>query len=423
MADKTQLAKLLRSVQEWNEWRDNNRKIKVDLSNADLNGAKLIVANLSHANLWEADLINTNLSYANLHQANLSRAILNNANLSGANLIKANFSRANLDESILNDANLIEANFIEANLSRIQAHRTNFKGANLTGACIQDWMINPQTNLDNIVCKYIYLKLLLPNLLWNYTDRRPHDPNRNFDPGEFSQLFQIVQDSLSLYFSNGVDWQAAAYSFQSIMTDGTPLDIEGINRTEDGGVIITVNVPENIHKGKVEGEFLKGYEMAQKAFEGERRATEKHLESQERQINQLMTKLDEFRTINITAQKIHRLEAMTEKDVTVSENKIYGSGYTEGNTTVNVNQPQDLASAAKEIQDLLDRLSVTYPTTTLSEKSAVAEKAIAQIKSDENWLGKVLRVIKVMGKEAFFEAIDHPTANVLRAGFEELLSD
>ena len=62
-------------------------------------------------------------------------------------------------------------------------------------------------------------------------------------------------------------------------------------------------------------------------------------------------------------------------------------------------------------------------TTTLSEKSAVAEKAIAQIESNENLLGKVVRVTKAMRKEAFFEAIDHPAANVLRAGFEEFLSD
>ena len=43
-----------------------------------------------------------------------------------------------------------------------------------------------------------------------------------------------------------------------------------------------------------------------------------------------------------------------------------------------------------------------------SEKSAIAEKAIDRIKSDENWLGKVVRIIQAMGKEAFFEAIDHP---------------
>ncbi|MEA5467695.1 DUF6887 family protein [Spirulina sp. 06S082] len=104
-------------------------------------------------------------------------------------------------------------------------------------------------------------------------------------------------------------------------------------------------------------------------------------------------------------------------------NHIQGSAGQSGGTKItNINQPQDLASAAKEIQELLEQLSETHSITTLSEKSAIAEKAIAHIKSDRNWLGKVVGIIKVMGKEAFFEEIDHPAANVLRAGFEELLS-
>jgi uncharacterized protein YjbI with pentapeptide repeats len=47
MANKEQLALLKRSVQEWNEWRDNNHLVEIDLRQADL----------SHANLSDANLI------------------------------------------------------------------------------------------------------------------------------------------------------------------------------------------------------------------------------------------------------------------------------------------------------------------------------------------------------------------------------
>ncbi|XZO01476.1 MAG: hypothetical protein ACM65L_23785 [Microcoleus sp.] len=50
--------------------------------------------------------------------------------------------------------------------------------------------------------------------------------------------------------------------------------------------------------------------------------------------------------------------------------------------SVNNMTPEDkktLAEAAKEIQQLLDQLSQTYPTTTVAEKSAVAAKAMEEI--------------------------------------------
>ena len=46
-------------------------------------------------------------------------------------------------------------------------------------------------------------------------------------------------------------------------------------------------------------------------------------------------------------------------------------------------QRQTLAEAAQEIQELLDQLSETYPTTTVAEKSTVAAKAIEEIENLE----------------------------------------
>jgi hypothetical protein len=76
------------------------------LRGADLRGASLCDANLSHidlrgadlrgANLWSANLRSVDLSYANLSGANLNRADLNGADLRGVNLSGADLSQANL---------------------------------------------------------------------------------------------------------------------------------------------------------------------------------------------------------------------------------------------------------------------------------------------------------------------------------------
>lgn len=345
MANEAQLARLRRSVEEWNQWREENPSVRVNLINADLRSANLINADLINADLRSADLINTNLRSANLINAdlinaNLSDADLINANLSYANLSYANLININLSDATLSsvslrnadlinadlrsadlrNANLIKANLInadlrnanliDANLTAIQALNTNFEGTYLTGTCIQNWNINSRTNLNDIICDYTYLNsnLEIQNGKLNriYTDRRPQDRDRNFAPGEFSQLFQIVQDNLSFYFKDGVDWQAAAYSFQYITTNGTLLDIEGMNRTKNGGVIITINAPDDLDKGKVEEDFWKGYEVARKAFEGERRKVDRLFASQENpsiryegEINRLLAILDNTRTIEI----------------------------------------------------------------------------------------------------------------------------
>ena len=82
MADEKQVEMLLRSVEEWNQWREENPDVEPELSNANLYRAKLDGANLVDANLRGATLIGANLSYAKLIAATLIDANLYRANLS-----------------------------------------------------------------------------------------------------------------------------------------------------------------------------------------------------------------------------------------------------------------------------------------------------------------------------------------------------
>src|ERR1017187_5816095 len=89
MADKDHFELLMRDVNAWNKWRDENPKEKPDLSFAVMRGADLMLANLSGAVLSEADLLLADLRGANLVAARLMGADLAHANICGADLSTA----------------------------------------------------------------------------------------------------------------------------------------------------------------------------------------------------------------------------------------------------------------------------------------------------------------------------------------------
>lgn len=124
MANQEHVKQLKQGIDGWNRWRDENREIEPDLSEANLSGAHLFQANLEETNLSRADL-----SGADLREALLYHIFLNQTNLSGANL-----SRADLYEATLNEADLSGANLFQVYLRRTDLYQANLSGANLSGA-------------------------------------------------------------------------------------------------------------------------------------------------------------------------------------------------------------------------------------------------------------------------------------------------
>ena len=324
MANEEHLAVLRQGVSAWNQWRKENPEIRIDLREADLRGVSLRLADLREADLSgvslrladlrEADLNGANLRWtdcsdadlsgANLKEAqitqetvidekwrlvweiinqgaanrNLRRADLSQANLTGANLTGANLSGANLKVAHLLEADLIEADLFSANLEgadlrganlgRTQALGTNFNGATFTGACLENWNINSETNLDNVVCDYVYLKR---DEHGQFQERRPHDPNENFAPGEFTKLFQKALETVDLIFSDGIDWQAFLTSFQNLQVEcgSSELAIQAIERKSGGAFVVRVEVPADANKAEIEKFFKRKYGLALKAKEEE----------------------------------------------------------------------------------------------------------------------------------------------------------
>jgi uncharacterized protein YjbI with pentapeptide repeats len=229
------------------------------LSEASLSRASFREADLSGADLVMASLFNADLYQANLSGANLSRANLREANFKEANLSEADLSGADMSRTIFNSANLTQVNFSGANFSGTEALKADFTAADFTGACIEDWNINSATNLTDAICDYIYLKS-------GKQERRPS--SGNFEPGEFTKLFQKSLETVDLIFRNGIDWDAFAYSFKKVEVENqvTQLDVQSIEKKGDSVLLIRIGVSSDTDKLKIHSDFMQGYEFAHKVL-------------------------------------------------------------------------------------------------------------------------------------------------------------
>ena len=173
-----------------------------NLTDVDFTSARLKNTNLSKANLtrtdWfkvqKLDVTVVGKSYLNnskirklvihkdLHNKNLDGWDLQGLNLRGANLVDAS-----LVGTKFNHADLRNADISRANLTRSQVDKTDFRGAILTGAYIENWGITFETKLEGVNCEYIFMRV--PNKENPNPRRLPTNWDEQFQPGEFTQFF------------------------------------------------------------------------------------------------------------------------------------------------------------------------------------------------------------------------------------------
>lgn len=214
---------------------------------------KLDLARVGESILRQPSVRNLLVS-GNGYKKSYEGANFKEANLVGANLIEANLREANISQAILQGANLEGAN-----LTQVQAVGTNFTKAYLTGACLEAWHIDSTTTLEQVDCRYVYL-------LQGQRERRPN--SGEFQPREFTKLFQEVLNTVDLIFRNGVDWKAFITAFKQVQVEneGTDLAIQSIENKGDGIIVVKVSVPPDTDKEKIHREFTPNYELALKAI-------------------------------------------------------------------------------------------------------------------------------------------------------------
>nr|WP_228024957.1 pentapeptide repeat-containing protein [cf. Phormidesmis sp. LEGE 11477] len=255
-------------------------------------GGNLTGANFSKARLKSAKFVNsykreTVLTYvcwksvSGLNRACLGRSILQNkrvrmlltvpekgykqdlcdANLRGANLNGVTLESTNLTRAILRDALLTNTVLKNAILTEAQAINADFTGACLTGATLEAWNIDSTTTLKKIDCQYVFLRET-PDARGN-RERRPHNPDKVFQPGDFEKFFKEMLDEVQILIRNGIDPIAFRAALQQLMEQNPDITQDAIKSVAKQGedVLVTLQVPEGTDKGKVEQDFDNGYQL------------------------------------------------------------------------------------------------------------------------------------------------------------------
>ncbi|QYX30714.1 pentapeptide repeat-containing protein [Sphaerospermopsis torques-reginae] len=309
-----------------------------DLTDADFTGATLKNTDFRKANLTRTRFYKAKkLDFARPGNTILANpAVLNllvtlngrnksyvGANLRGANLIDADLKNANLK-----DADIVEATFkgacLEwANLSLTQAVGTNFTNAQMTGACVEAWNIESTTILDNVDCRFVYL---LENPKPGTDDRERRPSSGEFQPGEFTKLFEEVLNTVDLIFRNGIDWKAFVNAFGKVQNQNqdTELSIQSIENKGDGVIVVKVNAPEGADKEKIHRDFTENYQLALQAVEEKYKALlqakdelleekNKRIEDNKQQYSILgnITEILADKQINVQQQIIQEIKQMT----------------------------------------------------------------------------------------------------------------
>jgi uncharacterized protein YjbI with pentapeptide repeats len=186
---------------------------------------------------------------------NYSNANLSGANLTGIDLTQANLTRTDLSKALLDGTKLKEAILREANVLGAK-----FKGVHLTGACIEAWNIDYKTILVNIDCQFVF-QLQEPNENGS-RERRPHDSDKIFQPGDFEKLHSKMMKTVQIFLRNGMNIEACAAAFQKVMEENpgiTPNSFQSIEK-KDRDMLLTIEVPSESNKGKIEQQFDEVYQ-------------------------------------------------------------------------------------------------------------------------------------------------------------------
>lgn len=435
-----------------NPWGENLAKAGTNFQHADLTNANFTQAFLEASDFTSANLTHTCFFGSKIiARFRADKTILSNTSvqnllfthngrnksyagveLRGANLIGANLSYANFKKADLTDAIFCGANLESANLTLTQAIGTDFTSARMTGACVEGWNIESNTKLDNVDCRFIYL---LENPKPKTDDRERRPSSGEFKPGEFTKLFEEVLTTVDLIFDKGIDWKAFIAAFKKVQVENedTELTIQSIENKGDGVIVVRVSVPPDANKEKIHSDFTQNYALALKAVEEKYKA---ELQAKDREIQIYREKSVDMkeiigllatRPININNEAIATSESksMSEASKYDQRGAQFAGGFAEtvqgdqiGGNIHNYAAQQNLAEAAKDIQQLLQQLSESNPTNTPSEKMVVVEKAIKQIEADPTLRERVIGAMKSGGIEAFKELIDHPLVNILVAALE-----
>ncbi|MGD1705059.1 pentapeptide repeat-containing protein [Dapis sp. BLCC M229] len=435
-----------------------------DFTNATLKSTDFREANITHAcwkNTIKLDRIRPGKTYlkdAKVRELvktgkgeniNLDRlSYLQGINLQGTNLTNASFIEANLNLANLQDANLSRAKLVGTFLDQ-----ADLTGATLTGAFLEDWGITTTTKLDGIKCDYVYmrlppdkrpdfLKLPAKDSLNDNPRREPANWNRNFQEGEFVDFITPMMETLNFYHAEKVDPRIVAYSFQQLQEEHPEADLEIISMEKRGknrqGLLVKADTAPEAEHSELHAEYFDTYDRLKALPPSE---LELVLAEKDRQIRRLEGWVDSvIQSPNIYAENYHnqgdtkmaessgdQIHAREIHGAVGNKGEIYGIAGSGGEIkdsakiarTIHESQEQNLAQAAKDIQELLEQLDETYPSDTTAGKMKIATEVITQIDNNSTKAERIFSAIKAGGVSAVEQLLNHPASSFVIAALED----
>jgi uncharacterized protein YjbI with pentapeptide repeats len=423
---------------------------------ADLTDADFTEANLKSSDFRNSRNKNTNLTRTlwqeakKLDRARLGVSILANPqvrtlvvtgkpqpsyeglNLRGANLDGVYLEKVNFKRAILSEASFRNANLAWVNLTEAQAIGTDFTGAQMTGVCLEGWSYDHTTKLDDVDCRFVF-ELEHPNAQGS-RERRPHDPDKNFAPGDFTKRYSETLNVVQLLIRNGINREAFITAWEKLTADYPDLSPDDIQEIKKKGtdVELTVAVPGNTDKGKFEHRFDGSYETKLKEIEAKYQAQlsaekDRTIET----VKDMFFALAEAKKGDVTVITQTEAKSMTEqnpvtftaRDIT---NSVVNLGKIKGNVTNAINQipdkpdstdikalltqlqeaisvdpnlaDEDKADALEQVENLANIALHDKP----AEKSTLASKAIRALKRIIDKIPTITQIVETVGK--FFSA-------------------
>ncbi len=274
--------------------------------------------------------------------------------------------------------------------------------------------------MDNIICDFIYLKQ-------GQQERRPSNPKRKFEPGEFAKLVSKSIETVDLIFNDGIDWKAFLTSFQNIQDEygDENFGIQAIEKKAGDTFLIRVEVPSKADKSEIESKVKQSYKTNLQVLEAQYRG---QLQAKDEQIAI-------YRQHNTDLLDIIKLKAGQPIQNIIdikAESQSMSDTFNTDNTGANIanfaNQVKDnarqqakqynytsehkqtLAEAAEEIQKLLQQLEKSNPTATEDQQiKHLNDETTPKFKR------KAFAALKAAGDTAIDEFLDNSYLKVGKA--------
>lgn len=161
-----------------------------DFNDADLAGARFAAAHFRQPDFTHAKNLHLAWTYGSPLERKTVRLLLTDGivdnrdfshlNLRGLSFKDLNLTGCNFYHADMSETDFSGCNLADADLSEAMVLGTRFSGATMTGAIIDNWSMDKQTQFDRVDCEYVYTQR-------DRSERNP--PQGEFKPGEFCKLY------------------------------------------------------------------------------------------------------------------------------------------------------------------------------------------------------------------------------------------